>query len=100
MGDWVLQDFAFFSPKRYVGDITSADLATPRKANISFDLAKRKIIVYRNKIGVLHRRNNRMRARVTNFKNLLNFLKQRNMISEGAQETIEISIRNIFILIE
>lgn len=77
--------------KRYVGDITSGDLSTPTKAKKSFAMAKKQITKYRKKIGVLQKRTYRMKAKISNLKSLLQFLKQQNMISENAQETIEVS---------
>ena len=71
--------------------MTSSDFATPTKAKRSFTVAKNKILEYRKKIRGLQRTNLRLKARVTNLGTLLTCLKKKNLITETAAESIEVS---------
>lgn len=59
-----MNDFISETPKRrricYVGDVTTPDLCTPKRAKENFKLAKLKIIKQRRKIKTLKQRINRL----------------------------------------
>lgn len=77
----------FISP-RYVGDISSPDVSTPRRAKRSLQLAKISLIKKVQKIRSLQQQNRRLQKKVGCLENLLIHLRQKNLITEQAEETI------------
>ncbi|XP_077276889.1 uncharacterized protein LOC143905358 [Temnothorax americanus] len=67
---------------RYVGDIRSPHLATPRRAMRAMNLARRTIMQQRKKIETLQKKFGRCKQRISSLKDLVSDLKKRNYISE------------------
>ncbi|XP_060860841.1 uncharacterized protein LOC132938170 isoform X2 [Metopolophium dirhodum] len=70
------------TPKRrricYVGDVTTPDLSTPKRAKESFKLVKLKIIKQRRKIKTLKQQINRLQKKLSSLKSLFACMKKRN----------------------
>ncbi|XP_067207122.1 uncharacterized protein [Linepithema humile] len=79
---------------RFVGDIQSPHLATPRRAKRALNLAKSNI-VQRRKIEVLQQANRRYRKRILHMKDLIKMLKQKNLVSDGAADSLLVSFDKI-----
>lgn len=77
---------------RFVGDIRTPHLATPRRARKALDLAKKTIALQRRKIKTLQRSRNRSVNRIKTMKSLIKYLKDKNFISEEAAENLEVHI--------
>ncbi|XP_039303417.1 uncharacterized protein LOC105207019 [Solenopsis invicta] len=73
---------------RYVGDIRTPHLATPRRAKRAVALTRRVISQYSRNIKTLQQSQNRLRARVKKMKDLLIDLSQKNLISENALDIL------------
>ncbi|KAL3272868.1 hypothetical protein HHI36_014329 [Cryptolaemus montrouzieri] len=70
------------SESKYVGEISTASLTTPRRAERSLNIAKRKISQQAKKIRKLQQQNIRLRKRIRNLEDLMIHLKSKNLISE------------------
>lgn len=75
---------------RFVNEIRTPHLATPRKARRALQLAKWTISQQKRKIKTLQQARNRLVARVTTMKGLIKHLKQKNFLSEAAAEHLQI----------
>ncbi|KAK4886979.1 hypothetical protein RN001_003250 [Aquatica leii] len=75
-----------FSQPRYVGEIRSPHLVTPRRAKKMLTLASQKIDVQAKKIKILQQKNRRLVKKVKKLDDLLNHLKKNNLISENCAE--------------
>ncbi|XP_077264339.1 uncharacterized protein LOC143898626 [Temnothorax americanus] len=73
---------------RYVGDIRSPHLATPRRAMRAMNLARRTIMQQRKKIETLQKKFGRCKQRISSLKDLVSDLKKRNYISEIAADNL------------
>jgi len=73
---------------RYVGDVTTPDLSTPKRAKENFKVAKLQIIKQRRKIKTLSQRINRLQKELSSLKTLFAHLKKHNLLSEAAHENI------------
>jgi len=69
---------------RYIGDIRTPHLATPRRAKRALNLAKLIIKKQRRKILTLQQKTARMKNRVKTMKELIDHLKKKDFISENA----------------
>lgn len=69
---------------RYVGDIRTSYLATPRRAQRALNLAKLVIKKQRRKILTLQQKTTRLKTRVKTMKELIDHLKKKDFISENA----------------
>lgn len=78
--------------KRYVGDLKSPDVATPRRAKRSLLLAKSTVERQRKQIINLQQKNRRLMKRVTTLKQLLSELRTKNLITEQAEDNIMVSL--------
>lgn len=79
---------------RFVSEIRTPHLATPRKAQRALQLAKWTITQQRRKIKTLQQAHNRLVARVTTMKELIKHLKQKNLLSEAAAENLQVNKTN------
>jgi len=78
---------------RYVGDIRTPHLATPRRAKRAVALTRRVISQHSRTIKTLQQSQNRLRARIKKMKDLLIDLNQQNLISESAFDNLMVSLR-------
>jgi len=85
------------SEPRYVGDIRSPHLATPRRAKRTLALARGVIDKLKRTIKTLQQSRNRLYARIKNMKDLVKELKKKNLISESAFDSLTVSLHNILI---
>ncbi|XP_011859041.1 PREDICTED: leiomodin-2-like [Vollenhovia emeryi] len=76
------------SEPRYVGDIRTPHLATPRRAKRAIALTRRVIGQHKKTIKSLQQSRNRLRARIKSMKDLLTELKRKNLISESAFDNL------------
>ncbi|XP_071570629.1 uncharacterized protein [Temnothorax nylanderi] len=81
---------------RYVGDIRSPHLATPRRATRAMNLARRTIMQQRKKIETLQKKFGRCKQRISSLKDLVSDLKKRNYISEIAADNLMVCLNNIY----
>lgn len=79
---------------RYIGDLHSPDVATPRRAKRSLFLAKSTVEQQRKKIVILQQRNRRLMKRVTTLKQLLSELRTKNLITEQAEDALLVGYNN------
>lgn len=77
---------------RYVGDIRTPHLATPRRAKRAVDLTRRIINQQTRTIKTLQQSQNRLRMRIKKLKDLLFDLNQKNIISESAYNNLMVSV--------
>ncbi|XP_018314999.1 uncharacterized protein [Mycetomoellerius zeteki] len=63
---------------RYVGDIETSQLLTPKKAKMALDVAKRTIQNLRKKIKILQQSQRRLVARITTMEGLIKHLKNKS----------------------
>jgi len=80
---------------RYIGDMSSPNFATPRKAKINFSKAKLKLKLQRKKIKSLQTTVRRLRKKLSSLEALFKHLKKNNMISDQAHD--DILVLNTFI---
>ncbi|XP_060836229.1 THAP domain-containing protein 1-like isoform X2 [Rhopalosiphum padi] len=73
---------------RYVGDVTTPDLSTPKHAKENFTVAKLKIIKQRRKIKTLTQKINRLQKKLSSLKTLFAYMKKQNLLSEVAHDNI------------
>lgn len=76
-----------------MGEITSDDLATPRKAKRHFNIAKEKVATQTKKIKQLQQSVRRYKAKVTNMQSLMKLLKQKLLLSENSEYAIMVSLQ-------
>ncbi|EFN64983.1 hypothetical protein EAG_08519, partial [Camponotus floridanus] len=69
---------------RFVNEIRTPHLGTPRKARRALQFVKWTIIQQKQKIKTLQQARNRLIAHVTTMKGLIKHLKQKNLLSEAA----------------
>ncbi|CAG9854094.1 unnamed protein product [Phyllotreta striolata] len=79
-----LQKRKYLEP-RYFGEVTSPDLATPKRAKRVMLLAKTQINILRKREAILKSRNRRLCKKVTSLKSLIKHLRQENVLSEIRQ---------------
>lgn len=80
---------------RFVSEIRTPHLDTPRKARRALQLAKQVNIQQKRKIKTLQQARNRLVARVTTMKDLIKHLKQKNLLSESAAEHLQVTKINV-----
>lgn len=76
---------------RFVSEIRTPHLATPRRARKALQLAKWTIAQQRRKIKTLTQARNRLVARVTTMKDLIKHLQKKNLLSEAAAANVQVS---------
>lgn len=72
---------------RYMNEIKSPDLATPKRAKRSLFLARNIIKNQAFKIKILKQKNRRLEKKITSLQDLVQHLKRQNLISEDAGNT-------------
>lgn len=77
-----------FSEPRYLGEVRSPHVATPRRAKRCINLAKHRIMVLSNKVKLLRQKNRRLLKKVGTLEDLINHLKNRNFLSENTAESL------------
>jgi uncharacterized protein YoxC len=92
-----LEAVAYTTPRkidtlRYAGDIKSPDVATPRRAKRSLDLAFNTIEKQRKKIKCLQDKNRRLLKKTKSLQDLVQHLKKKNLITEQAGANIMTSM--------
>jgi len=99
-----MNDFISETPKqrrnRYVGDVITPDLSTPKRAKETFKVVKLKIIKQRRKIKTLTQKINRLQKKPSSLKTLFAYMKKQNLLSEVAHDNILVMYKlNITIII-
>jgi hypothetical protein len=88
----MMNDLITETPKRrrnrYVGDMTTPDLSTPKRAEENFKVAKLKIIKQRRKIKTLTQKINRLQKKLSLLKTLFAYMRNQNLLSEVAYDNI------------
>nr|CAH7716790.1 unnamed protein product [Callosobruchus chinensis] len=80
--------------RRYVGDLSSSDFSTPRKAKKNFCLMKQTIKTLRGKSHSLQTRNTYLRKRVKTMRGLINLLKEKAYLNNSSGTVLEASLSN------
>lgn len=80
-----------FIEPRYVGEIKSPNVSTPRRAKRSLGLMKRKLFEQKKRIRILQQKNRRLIKKINNLEDLVNHLKNRYLISESQAESLMVS---------
>ena len=75
---------------RYIGDCSTDEMRTPRKAKRNWQIAKKTITIQRAKLRLFQQRTRRLRARVSNLKSLLKHLESQKLISENTSLTVKV----------
>lgn len=75
----------------YVGDIKKVeDFSTPTKAKRNYDIIKKTLQHQKRKIKTLQQSNRRLRNKMSSLKELLRHLKSKKMISEEAEQVLQV----------
>ncbi|XP_076686478.1 uncharacterized protein LOC143378531 [Andrena cerasifolii] len=80
---------------RYVGDITPAHLATPRKAEKALQLAKQTIANQHRKIKSLQQARNRLIGRLMTMKALVKYFKKKNRMMEMTAKNLMVTLPSV-----
>lgn len=80
---------------RYVGDLSAVDVATPRKAKRSLQMAQETITKQRKKIKSLQQQKRRLTAKIRSLKDLVVSLKKKHLLSDEAVNTLMVNIDNL-----
>lgn len=80
--------FFFNFRKRYLGDLTSDDFSTPRKAKRHFNAIKQTVIKQRKVVKNLHNTVRRLKLRTNNLTDLIKLLKEKAYITESSESAI------------
>ncbi|KYN19333.1 hypothetical protein ALC57_08338 [Trachymyrmex cornetzi] len=80
---------------RYVGDIRSPQLSTPKKAKRALNVAKRTIQRLRKKIKMLQQDQRRLIARITTMEGLIKHLKNKSLLSEVTAENLMVPLHHV-----
>lgn len=75
---------------RYVGDISTPHLETPRRAKYAMSIAKTKISSQQKQIKTLQTRLLRMQRKVRNLKGVINRLKSERKLTNENLDRIEV----------
>lgn len=73
-------------------DVKIDDLNSPAIAKAYYRQTQLQIMTHRRKIKTLHQNINRLKKKVTSLKSLLRLLKENNVISDTAYDTILVII--------
>nr|XP_012218139.1 PREDICTED: uncharacterized protein LOC105669661 [Linepithema humile] len=77
-----------YNEPRYIGDIKTPHLATPRRAKRAFNLAKLVVKKQRRQILTLQQTTGRLKKRLKTIKDLIDHLKKKNFISDNAVDCL------------
>lgn len=78
----------------FFGDITKEDLDNPQRRKICWSIAKRTVARKNQKIKALQNRNRWLKNQVCSLKTFTQHLRQKNLISENAQFSLNVRINN------
>lgn len=81
----------------YVGDISSDDFSTPRKAVKHARVMKKAVQMQRKKIKGLQTTVGRLKNRITNLNKFLELLRRKLYLTESSEATIR--VRSVHIII-
>lgn len=81
-----------FVQPRYVSEVRTPHLNSPRSAKRCFNMARTKLDFQTAKIKKLQRKNRTLSKRVANLQQLLGHLKKKNLLSENSVESLLVSI--------
>lgn len=73
---------------RYIGDIRTPHLSTPRRASRALALVRRTVAQQKKKIATLQKTVGRYKQRISTLKGVVSDLKKRNLISEIGAENL------------
>ncbi|CAH1963706.1 unnamed protein product [Acanthoscelides obtectus] len=77
--------------KRYVGDLSSDDFSTPRKAKSNYPLMKTSLMRLRKKVKSLQTTVGALQRRIKTLSGLLKLLKQKIHITDSAETVLKVS---------
>ncbi|CAH2012455.1 unnamed protein product [Acanthoscelides obtectus] len=77
--------------KRYVGDLSSDDFSTPRKAKSNYRLMKSSLMRLRKKVKSFQTSVGALRRRIKTLGGLLKLLKQKMHITDSAETVLKVS---------
>ncbi|CAH1955238.1 unnamed protein product [Acanthoscelides obtectus] len=77
--------------KRYVGDLSSDDFSTPRKAKSNYQLMKTSLMRLRKKVKSLQTSVGALRRRIKTLSGLLKLLKQKMHVTDLAETVLKVS---------
>lgn len=86
-----------FSEPRYIGDIKTPDIATPRRAKRCLFMAKTKIDQQSSHIKILKQQNRRLLKKIRTMQDLVDHLRKKNLISEDCQDNLVVSLKYVYI---
>lgn len=76
---------------RYFGDIKDTDFEDPHKKSHCWKLVKKTVANQKRRIKQLQDKNRLLKNRVYSLQSLTKHLRQKNLISENAQLTLNVS---------
>ncbi|KAK5648099.1 hypothetical protein RI129_002991 [Pyrocoelia pectoralis] len=77
----------FYEP-RYIGDIKSPDISTPKRAKRCLLLTKKKIKKQHKQIKLLQQRTRRLKLKVQSMKGIISHLERNNLITSEAADNL------------
>lgn len=83
--------FRTSSRLHYFGDIRIEDLENPRRRKICWTIAKKTVAMQAQRIKALQNRNRWLVSTVYSLKSFTKHLRQKNLISENAQLSLNVS---------
>ncbi|XP_044744092.1 uncharacterized protein LOC123306237 [Coccinella septempunctata] len=78
--------------RAYVGEIHTSDFSTPEKRKRNMNIIRKRVQSQNKKIRILQQSVRRMKHKITSMKTLLDYLREKSLISESAEVTISASV--------
>ncbi|XP_068900967.1 uncharacterized protein [Tenebrio molitor] len=85
----------FVKTPRYIGDIASLHVATPRRTQAVLKMVKDKFKKHESTIKVLKQKNRRLLKKISTLEQLVTCLKRKNLISAEAEESLLVQNFNV-----
>lgn len=89
---YVGTEFLFNFRKRYIGELASSDFSTPEKRRKNLAFVKSWDERRRRKVHTLQMTVRRLKMRITSMQQLIDYLKEKSLISESSESTIKVWI--------
>ncbi|XP_044749766.1 uncharacterized protein LOC123310364 [Coccinella septempunctata] len=78
--------------RAYVGEIHTSDFSSPEKRKRNMNIIRKRVQIQNKKIRILQQSVRRMKHNITSMKTLLDYLREKSLISESAEVTISASV--------
>ena len=73
-----------------MGEIHTSDFSTPEKRKRNMNIIRKRVQSQNKKIRILQQSVRRMKHNITSMKTLLDYLREKSLISESAEVTISV----------